>query len=120
MSKFLLKVRGKQAILMLHGWPDNANLWDSQVDALKDNYRCIRFTLPGFDPKHERRTMTLDEQVILMVHGWGCLFGYQFYIRFPARVSKIIGVDIGDTISWNRAGTSLHIIRQQPMLIRQC
>ncbi|MFT6122695.1 MAG: pimeloyl-ACP methyl ester carboxylesterase [Oleiphilaceae bacterium] len=122
--EILVDGKGKQAILMLHGWPDNANLWDRQVDALKDNYRCIRFTLPGFDPKHERRTRTLDElidfiqrvldevcpdeQVILMVHDWGCLFGYQFYNRFPDRVSKVIGVDIGDTISWEKDIPPLH------------
>lgn len=122
--EILIEGKGKQTILMLHGWPDNANIWDAQVEALKDNYRCIRFTLPGFDPKHERRTRTLDElidfiqsvlnevcteeKVILMVHDWGCLFGYQFYIRYPSLVSKIIGVDIGDTVSWNNDISPLH------------
>jgi pimeloyl-ACP methyl ester carboxylesterase len=122
--EILVEGKVKQTILMLHGWPDNTNFWDSQVDALKDNYRCIRLTLPGFDLKHERRTRTLkelinfiqrvldevcpDEQVFLMVHDWGCIFGYQFYIGFPAPVSKIIGVDIGDTVSWNREISSPH------------
>lgn len=122
--EILQEGNGEQAILMLHGWPDNASLWDNQVDALQERYRCIRFTLPGFDSKHERRARTLDElvdfikrvlddvcseeQVILMVHDWGCLFGYQFYNKFPDRVSKIIGVDIGDTISWTRDVPLLH------------
>lgn len=107
---------GKESIVMIHGWPDTASMWDTQVDAFKSKYRCVRFTLPGFDPKHERRIRSLDEmisfinqvvdlvspdeKVILLVHDWGCLFGYQFYNRHSDKVSKIIGVDIGDKVSW--------------------
>ena len=38
-----------QSIVMLHGWPDTWRLWDAQVAHLKAQYRCIRFTQPGFD-----------------------------------------------------------------------
>ena len=61
--EILQEGNGEQAILMLHWWPDNASLWDNQVDALQGSYRCIRFTLPGFDSKYERRARTLDELV---------------------------------------------------------
>ena len=104
---------------MIHGWPDTYRLWDGQVAFLRDRYRCVRFTLPGFDIDKPRRAYSLDEtmaivksivertspgrSVILMLHDWGCAFGYQFAMRYPALVSKIIGVDIGD------AGTSAHI-----------
>jgi len=106
---------GPDTIVMVHGWPDTHRLWDGQVAALKDRYRCIRFTLPGFDPSTERRERTLEEligtlknvieqlspgrKVILMLHDWGCVFGYQFYARNPNLVSKIVGVDIGDSKS---------------------
>ena len=26
---------GKESILMIHGWPDTASMWDLQVDAFK-------------------------------------------------------------------------------------
>ena len=39
---------------MVHGWPDTYRLWDGQVEALKDRYRCVRFTLPGFDAAQPR------------------------------------------------------------------
>ncbi len=100
---------------MMHGWPDTLRLWDGTVAALKDGYRCVRFTQPGFDAAHPRRKRTLDElvqlyaaivdrvspgrPVTLLLHDWGCVFGYQYAMRHPARVARIIGVDIGDTNS---------------------
>jgi cis-3-alkyl-4-acyloxetan-2-one decarboxylase len=112
---------GAETIFMLHGWPDTYRLWDAQVQALKSRYRCVRFTLPGFDAAKARRAYTLDEligflkelierlcpgqKVILMLHDWGCFFGYQFYMRNPEMVSRIIGVDIGDPSSLRRVLT---------------
>jgi cis-3-alkyl-4-acyloxetan-2-one decarboxylase len=104
---------GGEAIVMVHGWPDTYRLWDAQVAFLKARYRCVRFTLPGFDLERERRAYSIDEvaefmrrvvqqvspgrKVILLLHDWGCGFGYQFYARHPELVSRIVGVDIGDT-----------------------
>ena len=101
---------GAQTIVMVHGWPDTYRLWDSTVEVLKDRYRCVRFTLPGFVAGKD--AYTLDEllaflaevvervspgkKVILLLHDWGCFFGYQFYARNPDKVSRIVGVDIGD------------------------
>ena len=109
---------GPETIVMVHGWPDTYRLWDAQVEFLKPHFRCIRFTLPGFDITGPRQAHSLDElvatlktivettcpgeKVTLMLHDWGCLFGYQFAMRHPALVKRIIGVDIGD------AGSSAH------------
>jgi pimeloyl-ACP methyl ester carboxylesterase len=103
---------GAETIVMMHGWPDTYRLWDAQVEALKADYRCVRFTLPGFDIDKERRPYSLDltmrmfdnivrqvnagQRVILLVHDWGAVFGYQFAMRYPKLISRIIGVDIGD------------------------
>lgn len=100
-------------VVMIHGWPDTHRLWDGQVSALSDRYRCVRFTLPGFDLSQPARSHSLDEvvgtirriveqacpgeRVILLLHDWGCLFGYQFAARHPELVERIIGVDVGDT-----------------------
>lgn len=112
---------GSETLVMVHGWPDTYRLWDAQVQALADRFRCVRFTLPGFDDKAERRAYFLDEilstllqvvdsvspsqPVVLLLHDWGCTFGYEFYRRHPHRVSRIIGVDIGDPISWRASST---------------
>ena len=101
---------GPKTIVMVHGWPDTYRLWDGQVPALRDRYRCVRVTLPGFERSDERRAYTLDEvveairavveqagsPVTLLLHDWGCLYGYQFALRYPRLVERIVGVDIGD------------------------
>jgi pimeloyl-ACP methyl ester carboxylesterase len=106
---------GTETIVMLHGWPDTHRVWDAQVAEFRHRYRCVRFTLPGFDITKPRRPYSLDammrvllhivnsvnrkEKVILLLHDWGCVFGYEFYMRNKALVSAIIGVDIGDAQS---------------------
>lgn len=98
-------------LLFLHGWPDSLHLWDATVHALGDAYRCIRFTLPGFDLAAPPRATSfarmvefidavLDAtgtaQATLVLHDWGCVFGYEYAARRPQRVARIVGVDIGD------------------------
>ena len=103
---------GPRTVVMIHGWPDTHRLWDSTVTALKDRYRCVRFTLPGFDPDKPARPTSLpemvnlfgaivdaacpDRPVTLVLHDWGCIFGYEFAARHPGQVERIVAVDIGD------------------------
>jgi pimeloyl-ACP methyl ester carboxylesterase len=110
---------GAEAVVMVHGWPDTWRLWDRQVEALRTRYRCVRFSLPGFEPGEPSRAYSLDElveairrvveqacpgeRVNLMLHDWGCVFGYQFAMRHAALVRRVIGVDIGD------AGSRRHV-----------
>lgn len=104
---------------MVHGWPDTQALWDPQVAAMREHYRCVRFTLPGFDKGHPRRVYQLEEivaqllavvdavsphqPVVLLLHDWGCVFGYALASKHPDRISAIIGIDIGD------AGSGEHV-----------
>ncbi len=110
---------GPESIVMIHGWPDTHRLWDRQVESLRASYRCVRFTLPGFEPGHARQTYSLErvvevirhvvEQtcggrpVTLLLHDFGCFFGYQFALRHPLLVKRIVGVDVGD------AGSRRHL-----------
>lgn len=110
----LIEGDGPETVLMIHGWPDTCALWDSTVASLKERerYRCVRFTLPGFDLALPPRTLSLQQitaligniansvspqrPVTLLLHDWGCIFGYEFAARNPARVARIAAVDIGD------------------------
>ena len=99
-------------VFMVHGWPDSYRLLDASVEALKERYCCVRFTLPGFDMDAPARATSLDDMcewlltvadqvsaglpVTLLLHDWGCVFGYEFAARHPDRVSRIVAVDIGD------------------------
>lgn len=107
--------QGEQTILMIHGWPDTYRVWDEQVAALSPHYRCVRVTLPNFDQQGARHAyrfgdvvaminQVVDEvspnkPVILLIHDWGCVFGYQFYRQYPHKVSHLISIDIGDALS---------------------
>lgn len=104
-----------ETIIFVHGWPDTWRLWDGQVASLASSYRCVRFTLPGFERRGPVRAYSLDDMVAfiaavadkvstdrpvaLLLHDWGCLFGYEYAMRQPERVSRIVGVDIGNATS---------------------
>lgn len=106
---------GPQVLLMLHGWPDTAALWDPQVAHFRDRFRCVRFTLPGFDVDGPRQALSLDGMVAriaavvdavsphapvtLMLHDWGAVYGYQYAMQHPQRVARIVGIDVGDIAS---------------------
>ena len=105
-----LQGEGDEIILMLHGWPDTRALWDGTVAALQDRATCARLTLPGFETGPS--ATSLDEMcqllrqvvdhispgqpVTLMLHDWGCIFGYQFAMRHAERVARVVAVDVGD------------------------
>ena len=111
----LIEGQGTHTVLMLHGWPDTPLLWDSSVTALQDGYRCVRVRLPGYDLSRPPQPMSVvdftrhlrqvvdrvspHEPVTLLLHDWGCLFGYEFAARHTDRVARVVGVDIGDTNS---------------------
>jgi pimeloyl-ACP methyl ester carboxylesterase len=102
-------------VVMLHGWPDSPALWDETVSALRDAYCCVRFPLPGFDLNKPPRPVSVNEMceligavadavspaepVTLLLHDWGCFFGYEYAARHPERVARVVAADIGDTNS---------------------
>lgn len=104
--------QGAQTLVFIHGWPDTCRLWDSAVRALEGEYRCVRFTLPGFEAPTSGRARSLaditalllaivdhvspNQPVTLVLHDWGCIFGYELAARHPQRVARMVGVDIGD------------------------
>ena len=40
-----------------------------------------------------------DEPVTLLLHDWGCFFGYEVAARHQQRVARVVATDIGDTNS---------------------
>lgn len=107
---------GAHTVVMIHGWPDTHRLWDGQVAhlmaALPGQLRCVRFTLPGFDLTQPVRptglqtmvdlfarivdTVSPGQPVTLVLHDWGCVFGYEYLAQHPQRVARLVAVDIGD------------------------
>ncbi len=105
-----LQGQGDQVILMLHGWPDTRALWDGTVAALQDRAICARLTLPGFESGPSVTSLddmchllhqvidriSPDQAVTLLLHDWGCSFGYELAMRHPDRVARVVAVDVGD------------------------
>jgi len=106
---------GPRTLVMLHGWPDTRRVWDGTVRAMSVIHRCVTFTLPGFevgsasgatpvpsvDDMVRRLQAVLDAvsphaPVTLLLHDWGCIFGYELAMRLPQRVEAVVAVDIGD------------------------
>jgi pimeloyl-ACP methyl ester carboxylesterase len=105
-----LQGQGDELILMLHGWPDTRALWDGTVAALQDRAICARLTLPGFESgppvtrlddmcqllRQTVESISPGKPVTLMLHDWGCIFGYEFAMRHPELVARVVAVDVGD------------------------
>ena len=106
---------GAPCLVFCHGWPDTAEVWTGTVQALRTRYRCVRMTWPGFGPDgagSRRQAPSLDaltdhlrqvvlqagggQPVTLVLHDWGCVFGYHFAALHPGLVQRVVGLDIGD------------------------
>ena len=104
--------KGPETLLLLHGWPDTLALWNDTVQALSETHQCVRFTLPAFDSNAPMQPKSLLDMVsfidavvnavsplkpvTLVLHDWGCVFGYEYAAKHPERVKRMVGVDVGD------------------------
>ena len=103
---------GERSILMIHGWPDSHRIWDRMIETLKAEFRCLRFTLPGFHQSKPKRIYSVDEilsvirqvldhvalgdKVTLMGHDWGSYYGLRFIQKHQKYIEGFIGIDVGD------------------------
>ncbi|MBB6522135.1 alpha/beta fold hydrolase [Pseudoteredinibacter isoporae] len=101
---YLVKGEGPTVIL-LHGFPDNAETWQAQIDYLADaGYRCIAPTLRGYESRSlAERYFVMDsvedvraiqqqlnlEQFHLIGHDWGAIIGYAFAATYPEALKSL-------------------------------
>lgn len=113
-TKVYINGEGKSTIVMIHGWPDTHEIWNKQVDFFKKDYKCVTFTLPGFE-KSDIEKYTLDDiiqriknivdvvcptsKALFFVHDWGCVFGYEYAMRNSEKIEKMVAIDVGDASS---------------------
>lgn len=100
-----------RTLFFIQGWPDDASIWDAQVAALKDRYRCVRVNLPNYaDGPRARwgygtdtivaalaecvRKASPGGPVTLVIHDWGAYWGYILHHRHPELVERLAGLDI--------------------------
>ena len=100
-----------ETLMFIQGWPDDASLWDPQVAALAERYRCVRITLPNFGGARDTRwghstdeiihalarcirEVSPDAPVTLIIHDWGAMWGHLLHQRHPELVQRVAGLDI--------------------------
>ena len=117
-----------ETLLFIHGWPDDASLWERQVAHLSSRYRCITVTLPHFAGRpqaaatgaaswgydfaeladlvavaahRELRASAASAlpRVNLIIHDWGAVVGFTLQLRHPGLVDRIVALDVGPPIA---------------------
>ena len=98
-------------VLLLHGFPDSADLWRHQVGPLTDaGFRVIAPDLPGFgetekSPEVERYRITRivgellellgDEPAHVVGHDWGAGVAWVMAALYPDRVRSLAALSVG-------------------------
>jgi pimeloyl-ACP methyl ester carboxylesterase len=111
------------AVLLLHGFPDNHNVWRHQMGALADaGYRVIAPDLRGYGRteapaavsaysiEHLRADVIalLDllaiDKAVLVGHDWGAAVAWQVAIHAPERVERLVALSVGHPAAFLDAG----------------
>jgi len=99
--------------LFIHGWPECWYTWREQMVALANaGYRAIAPDMPGFGETEglpsigdynvvrvcafmdELVAQTGEASVLLVGHDWGAINCWQFTLRHPERVSRLVNMSV--------------------------
>ena len=111
------------AVLLLHGWPDRATLWQHQIDTLAARgFRVIAPDLRGFGDsdrpaeveRYGLRTVLGDllglldalevGEVRVAGHDWGALVAWALAAFAPERVTRLAAFSVGHPQAFASAG----------------
>jgi len=95
-------------VLFVHGFPDFWYAWRNQMAGLEDGYKCVAMDMRAYNKSgqpegidnYAMKFLLSDveavikdlgvDNVTLVAHDWGGAIAWQFAIRFPDRVNKLI------------------------------
>jgi cis-3-alkyl-4-acyloxetan-2-one decarboxylase len=123
---FEYAVTGKKdgpTVVLVHGWPDSPAVFEAQVEALRDTYRIVLFTLPGyggaavngmpffgytFRQLIDMYAATIeavmtgrpasDKKPTIIAHDWGAILSYELLTVYPDIAKQFVALDIGGHI----------------------
>ncbi|WP_414639165.1 alpha/beta fold hydrolase [Actinophytocola sp.] len=127
-------VEGGPTVLLVHGYPDNASVWDGVVGHLGERFRVVRYDVRGCggsgaprgrDGYHLSRLVddlvsvvrAVGGPVHLVGHDWGSIQGWAAIAKHSesfASFTSISGPDLGHLKVWVRRGPLLDVVRQMP------
>ena len=104
--------KGKDALVLVHGWGCNLNHWRDQIPDFSKRNRVIALDLPGHgeSDKPQQTTYTMDlfanaidavlkdakaERAVVAGHSMGTPVARQFYRKYPQKTLAIVIVDGG-------------------------
>jgi len=101
--------KGREALLFVHGWAGNLNLWRSQVPLFAERTRVVLLDLPGHGQSDKPRiAYTMDlfaraidavlrdagvNRAVLVGHSMGTPVVRQFYRLFPEKTLGLVAAD---------------------------
>src|SRR4051812_27839203 len=86
-------------VVLLHGWPDRASLWDAQIAALSEaGYRVLAPDLRGFGDSDKPADVASYNILLLAGDVLGMLD------HFGIATARIVGHDWGSALAWTIAG----------------
>jgi pimeloyl-ACP methyl ester carboxylesterase len=97
------------AIILIHGWANNANYWNAQLDPLKARYTVVTLNLAGHGASERNREdwsmanyaadvvavarAIPNKQLVLVGHAMGAIVALEATRTLGARVIGVIAVD---------------------------
>jgi len=114
--------KGREALVFIHGWTGNSDLWREEIEGLRPRARVIAIDLPGHgksDKTEKSYTQALFaravdavlkdagvDRAVLVGHSMGTPISRQFYRLYPQKTLGIVIVDGGlisfDKETWDR------------------
>jgi len=113
----------RPVVLLLHGFPDTARMWDAQITALHAaGYRCLAPDTVGCGESqvaakladYNARTITNDHRALLdhlninraavIGHDWGAVLAWLLAGHDPDRIHHLVALSVGHPMAYARAG----------------
>src|ERR1043166_9921850 len=101
--------KGDEALILIHGWTQNADAWRDNISDLAKRNRVIVIELPGHGASDKPQTTYSMEyfaravdavmrdakikRAVLVGHSMGTPVARQFYRKFPEKTLAIVVVD---------------------------
>ena len=101
--------KGREALVLIHGWTSNLEFWRDQIPDLAKRNRVIAIDLPGHGLSDKPQvTYSMDlfaraidavlrdahvDRAVLMGHSMGTPVARQFYRKYPQKTLAIVIVD---------------------------
>ena len=99
---------GEPTLIFVHGYACAGDDWDSQLEALSKNFRCVAFDLPGHGASPLPNKASIEAlaaavndvkkqagggKVVLIGHSMGCRVVIEAYCQSPTNVVGLVFVD---------------------------